>query len=70
MFASIVSIHILGGDGGNAPSYPRFKLDVSLMPWDSKGVHDSCVKWLVTTMNREVEAQVPGYEQIKMNIRG
>ncbi|MEM3801629.1 MAG: hypothetical protein QW183_02140 [Saccharolobus sp.] len=67
MFTSVVSIHILGGDGGNAPSYPRFKLDVSLMPWDSKGVHESCVEWLVITMNRKVEAQVPGYERNEKN---
>ncbi|MEM3802445.1 MAG: zinc ribbon domain-containing protein [Saccharolobus sp.] len=46
------------------------KLDVSLMLLGSKVVHDSCVEWLVTTMNRKVEAQVPGYERIKMNIRG
>ncbi|MEM3911795.1 MAG: hypothetical protein QXE55_05830 [Saccharolobus sp.] len=70
MFESIVFIHILGGDGGNASSYPRFKLDVSLMPWDSNGTHEPCVEWLVTTMNRKVEAQVPGYERIKMNIQG
>ena len=60
MFASIVSIRILGGDGSNAPSYPRFKLDVRLIPWDSKGVHDSCVEWLVITMNGRVEDQVLG----------
>ncbi|MEM3802417.1 MAG: hypothetical protein QW183_06265 [Saccharolobus sp.] len=69
MFASVVSIHILGGDGGNASSYPGFKLDVSLMPWGSKGVNDPYVEWLVITMNRKVEAQVPGYERIKMNIQ-
>ncbi|MEM4975648.1 MAG: transposase [Sulfolobaceae archaeon] len=33
------------------------KLDVSLMPWGSKGAHDPHVKWQVVTMNREVEAQ-------------
>ncbi|MEM0122829.1 MAG: hypothetical protein QXG79_05615 [Saccharolobus sp.] len=33
---SILSIHILGGDESNASGYPRFKIDVSLMPWGSK----------------------------------
>jgi hypothetical protein len=36
MFESIVSIHILGGDGGSAPDHPRFKLDANLMPWGFK----------------------------------
>ncbi|MEM0091237.1 MAG: hypothetical protein QXY68_04460 [Saccharolobus sp.] len=40
------------------------------MPWDSKGVHESCVEWLVTMMNRKVEAQVPGYEKIKNEYPG
>ncbi|MEM0172865.1 MAG: transposase [Thermoproteota archaeon] len=35
------------------------KLDVSLMPWGSKGAHDPYVKWSVVTMNRKVEAQHP-----------
>ncbi|MEM3351187.1 MAG: hypothetical protein QXZ23_13125 [Saccharolobus sp.] len=60
MFASIIFIHVMGDDGGNASSYPGFKLDVSLMPWDSKGVNEPCVKWLVIAMNGKVEAQVPG----------
>ena len=60
MFESIVSIHILGGDGGSAPDHPGFKLDVSLMPLGFKGVHESCVEWLVITMSRKVKAQVPG----------
>ncbi|MEM4115291.1 MAG: hypothetical protein QXP59_04720, partial [Saccharolobus sp.] len=62
--------HILGGGGSNASSYPRFKLSVSLIPLGFNGAHDSCVELLVVTMNCKVEAQVPGYEQIKMNIRG
>ncbi|MEM0257113.1 MAG: transposase [Saccharolobus sp.] len=33
------------------------KLDVSSMPWGSKGAHDPYVEWLVATMNRKVEAQ-------------
>ena len=28
------------------------------------------MEWLVTTVNRKVEAQVLGYKKIKMNIRG
>ncbi|MEM0164564.1 MAG: hypothetical protein QXW30_02265 [Saccharolobus sp.] len=67
MFASVVSIHILGGDGGNASSYPGFKIDVSLMPWDSKGAHEPCLEWLVSMMNGRVEAQVPGYERTRAN---
>ncbi|MEM0257232.1 MAG: transposase [Saccharolobus sp.] len=35
------------------------KLDVSSMPWGSKGAHDPYVGWQVTTMNRKVEAQHP-----------
>ncbi|WDS52861.1 IS605 ORFB family protein [Sulfolobus tengchongensis spindle-shaped virus 4] len=35
------------------------KLDVSLMPWGSKGAHDPHVEWQVVTMNRKVEAQHP-----------
>ncbi|MEM4537783.1 MAG: transposase [Thermosphaera sp.] len=33
------------------------KLDVSPMPLGSKGAHDPCVEWLVTTVNRRAEAQ-------------
>ncbi|MEM4056536.1 MAG: transposase [Thermoplasmatales archaeon] len=33
------------------------KLDVSLMPWGSKGAHDPHVEWSVVTMNRKIEAQ-------------
>ena len=43
---------------GNVPSYPKFKLSVSLMPWGSKGVNDPWVEWLVIMMNCKVEAQV------------
>ncbi|MEM3290728.1 MAG: transposase [Candidatus Micrarchaeaceae archaeon] len=35
------------------------KLDVSLMPWGSKGAHDPHVEWQVVTVNRKVEAQHP-----------
>ncbi|MEM0143826.1 MAG: transposase, partial [Candidatus Parvarchaeum sp.] len=35
------------------------KLDVSLMPWGSKGAHDPYVEWSVAMMNRRVEAQHP-----------
>ncbi|AFU92045.1 IS605 ORFB family protein [Sulfolobus virus STSV2] len=35
------------------------KLDVSLVPWGSKGAHDPHVEWQVATMNRKVEAQHP-----------
>ncbi|MEM3338675.1 zinc ribbon domain-containing protein, partial [Saccharolobus sp.] len=35
------------------------KLDVSSMPWSSKGAHDPYVEWLVAMMNRKVEAQHP-----------
>ncbi|MEM3301786.1 MAG: transposase [Thermoplasmata archaeon] len=35
------------------------KLDVSPMPWGSKGAHDPYVEWQVVTMNRKVEAQHP-----------
>ncbi|MEM0172846.1 MAG: transposase [Thermoproteota archaeon] len=35
------------------------KLDVSLMPWGSKGAHDPYVEWQVVTVNRKVEAQHP-----------
>ncbi|MEM0200233.1 MAG: hypothetical protein QXY56_03310 [Saccharolobus sp.] len=38
----------------------EYSLDVSLIPLGSKRVHDSCVGWLVTTMNGKVEAQVLG----------
>jgi len=33
------------------------KLDVSPVPLGSKGAHDSCVEWSVTTVNRRAEAQ-------------
>ncbi|MEM4062211.1 MAG: hypothetical protein QXY11_05070, partial [Desulfurococcaceae archaeon] len=32
-------------------------LDVSPVPLGSKGAHDPCVEWSVTTMNRRAEAQ-------------
>ncbi|MEM0164612.1 MAG: hypothetical protein QXW30_02515 [Saccharolobus sp.] len=37
------------------------------MPWDSKGVHDPYMEWLVSMMNCKVEAQVPGYERTRAN---
>ncbi|MEM1819136.1 MAG: zinc ribbon domain-containing protein [Sulfolobales archaeon] len=33
------------------------KLDVSPVPLGSKGAHDPCVEWSVTTVNRRAEAQ-------------
>ncbi|MEM0257235.1 MAG: transposase [Saccharolobus sp.] len=38
------------------------KLDVSLMPWGSKGAHDPYVEWQVVTVNRKVEAQHPSLD--------
>ncbi len=32
-------------------------LDVSPVPLGSKGTHDPCVEWSVTTVNRRAEAQ-------------
>ncbi|MEM3802753.1 MAG: hypothetical protein QW183_07995 [Saccharolobus sp.] len=43
----------------------EYSLDVSLIPLGSKGTHDPYMEWLVSMMNRKVEAQVPGYEKNK-----
>ena len=45
----------LGGDEGDAPSHPGIELDVSPVPLGSKGAHDPCVEWSVTTVNRRAE---------------
>jgi len=35
----------------------KIELDVSSVPLGSKGAHDTCVEWLVATVNRRTEAK-------------